>query len=118
MATKRPTPIKSNGAEDAARERIVVDFGELQKRKFTGREVRDFEGVQSVRYMSLPRVLESGEMPFDTLLALLWILHRRRDPSFTWDNALDLTEDDWEIAGAVVSEADPTATEPVPTTGS
>jgi hypothetical protein len=80
--------------------------------KWSGRESRDFEAVQPVKFVNLMSVFQSGEIPYDTLLAFVWIQHRRVDPTFTFDDALDLTTDEWDIEGVTVAEADPTS-EPV-----
>ena len=102
MATKR-TP-----ATTPDEPRVRVDFGVLQRQRLTGREVREFERVQGVKYMAVSALFQAGEVPYDTLLALVWILHRRTDPDMTFDDMLDLREDEWAIDGINVTESDPT----------
>jgi len=96
--------------------KIIVSWQDIRDRPLTGREIRDLERAQSVSFMALQRKMSSGaesfDLPWDTLLALVWVMHRREDPSFTFDQALDLRIDEWEFGGIAISDvADPT-TEP------
>ena len=111
VAKGKPAPVDDGP-------RVQVDFADLQRHKLTGREVREFERVQGLRYVALQRVFQSGDIPYDTLLALVWLLWRRQEPGFTFDDMLELTEDEWTIRGVAISEPDPTAAPDAAQTGS
>lgn len=111
MATKRAATTEA-GAEEQ-RPLFSVDMSELfGRRKMSGREVREFERVQPVKYSNLMKVVTAGDIPWDTFLGMIYILRRRQDPTFTFDDLLDLTEDDYEVTGVDEQQAGPTA-EPV-----
>lgn len=107
----------TNGAHEPDDHKIVVRFDPEDIAKWSGRTIRDFESVQPVRFVNLVKVLTSGEVPWDTLLAFMWVTHRQVDPYFTFDDVLDLPSDQWDIEGLGIDKDDPTA-EPAATTGS
>lgn len=107
---------KTTGPEEteASQHLFKVDFNDiLTNGKMIGREVREFERVQPTKYSNLSKIFKSGEVPWDTILGMIYILRRRQDPEFSFDDLLDLTEDQYEVVGITVEdvddEANPTA---------
>lgn len=109
MATART---KAAAVVDEPQSLFTVDVNDVLTRgKMTGREVREFERVQPTKYSNLTDVFKAGQVPWDTILGIVYILRRRQDPNFSFDDLLDLTEDEFTVIGIEIEEADadPTA---------
>jgi len=72
-------------------------------------DAEDLEEYTGIPVMKLSAALEAGAVPTKVLTAMVWILKRREDPSFTLAAARALRFNDLEVelpkAGAAVAAA-------------
>lgn len=63
----------------------------LDVNRFTLAELEDLEEATGMSFMALGETLQSGQYPIKLLRALVWILRRRTDPSFSLEDARSLS---------------------------
>lgn len=89
-------------------EQVTIDAA--QPIRLKNRDLIDFERVTGKRFVGAMNELEAaGDNPdWLTLTALLWVLGRRSNPAFTFEDALDANIDQQQLVALVGLIADPT----------
>lgn len=67
---------------------VPLDLGEL---KFTNRDMIDFQRTVG---KSIDVAFNGGESDWTAITALVWLLKRKQDPAFTYEDALDMEVDE------------------------
>lgn len=93
-----------------ATEQLEVAIDTSQRIRLKNRDLIDFQRVTGKRFVGAMKALEkAGDDPdWEVLTALLWILGRRDNPSFTFEQALDADIDQQQLLSLVNLIADPT----------
>ncbi len=97
---------------------IEVTLDTSQQIRLRNRDLIDFQKVTGKRFLGAMKELEAAQDDPDwtILTALLWIVARRQNPDFTYDDALDADLDEQSLMSVFAMLADPT--EPANTTAS
>ena len=66
---------------------VQIDLDQL---KFTNRDIIDFQRIVGKSIDSAFRPESGAEQDWNAITALLWILKRKHEPGFTYDDALDM----------------------------
>ncbi len=83
---------------------------ELDVNRFTLAELEDLEEATGMSFIQLGERLQTGEYPIKLLRALVWILRRRSDPTFTLEEARSLQLGDIIFGDDAVNGAERRAT--------
>jgi len=94
-----------------ATEQLEVAIDTSQRIRLKNRDLIDFQRVTGKRFVGAMKELEAaGDDPdWMTLTALLWIIGRRSNPGFTFEEALDADIDQEQLSTLAALIADPTA---------
>jgi len=93
-----------------ATDQMEVSIDTSQRIRLKNRDLIDFQRVTGKRFVSAMKELEAaGDDPdWEVLTALLWILGRRDNPAFTFEQALDADLDQQQLLSLANLIADPT----------
>src|SRR5688500_6611705 len=91
-------------------EPIEVTLGTSQQIRLRNRDLIDFQKVTGKRFVGAMKELDAAQDDPDwmTLTALLWVLVRRDQPDYTFEDALDADLDLETLKGLTAMIADPT----------
>ena len=89
---------------------VEVQLDTRQKVRLRNRDLIDFQKVTGKRFVGAMKELEaSGDDPdWMVLTALLWLLVRRDQPDYTFEDALDADIDQESLMALTAMIADPT----------
>lgn len=89
---------------------VEVQLDTSQKIRLRNRDLIDFQKVTGKRFVGAMKELDaSGDDPdWMVLTALLWLLVRRDQPDYTFDDALDADIDQESLMALTAMIADPT----------
>ena len=79
---------------------------ELDVNRFTLAELEDLEEATGLTFTRLGEVLSSGDYSIKLLRAVVWILRRRTEPSFSLEDARTLSLSDITFEAAPVNRAE------------
>jgi len=93
---------------------VQATIDTTQPIRLKNRDLIDFERVTGKSFVDemtgLEKLKEAGGTPdWLTMTALLWVLGRRNNPVFTFEDALDADVDQQQLISLITLIADPTA---------